>query len=64
MRTPNAFVRRHSILVLHGTVLTLRVSDFTLTCIGVSVVYLNIIERSSQRSTTGELLADEVARAF
>ena len=46
-RTPNAFVRRHSIPTLHRIV-TLRVSDFTPKCIGVFVVYLNIIERSSQ----------------
>jgi len=45
---PNAFVRRHSILILHRTVLTIRVSDFTLKCIGVFVVYLNIIEISNQ----------------
>jgi len=48
MRTLNAFVRRHFILILHRTVLMLRVSDFTLKCIGVFVAYLNIIERSSQ----------------
>jgi len=43
----------------------LHVSDFTTKCIGVFVVYLNIIERSSQlKSTTGELLADKVVRAF
>jgi len=48
MQTLNAFVRLHSILILHRTVLTLRGSDFTLKCIEVFVVYLNIIERSSQ----------------
>jgi len=37
----------HLIPTLHRTV-TLRVSDFTLKCIGVFVVHLNIIERSSQ----------------
>jgi len=48
IRTTHAFVRHHSILVLIRTVLTLRVSDLTLKCIGVFVAYLNIIERSSQ----------------
>ena len=33
--------------ILHRTV-TLRVSDFTLKCSGVFVIYLNIIERSNQ----------------
>ena len=36
--------------------LTLRVSDFTLKCIAVFVVYLNTIERSNQ--VAGELLTD------
>jgi len=56
IRTPNAFVRRHSIPTLHRIV-TLRVSDFTSKCTGVFVVYLNITERSSQLTTvscTGE----------
>jgi len=48
IRMLNAFVRRQFILILHRIVLTLRVSDFTLKCIGVFVVYLNISERSSQ----------------
>jgi len=47
IRTPNALVRRHSIPTLHR-IITLRVSDFTLKCIGVFVIYLNITERSSQ----------------
>jgi len=48
IRTPNAFVRRHSNSDSTSNRSTLRVSDFTLRCIGVFVVYLNIIERSSQ----------------
>ena len=47
IRTPNAFVRHHSDSdSTSNRYVTLRVTDFTLKCIGVFVVYLNIIEIS------------------
>jgi len=48
IRTPNAFVRRHSTFDSTSNRATLRVSDFTLKYIGVFVIYLNMVERSSQ----------------
>ena len=47
IRTPNVLFVVILIPTLHRTV-TLRDSDFTLKCIGVFVVYLNIIEKSSE----------------
>jgi len=46
MRKRNPLVRRDSVSASNR--LTLRCSDMTLKCIGGFVLYLNIIERSSQ----------------
>jgi len=62
IRTPNAFVRHYSILILLRTVLTLCVSDFTLKCIGVCCIS-EYNRKQSTCSSTGELLADKVVRA-
>jgi len=64
IRTHNAFFVVIPIPTLHRTV-TLRVSDFTLKGIGVfcCVSEYNRKKQSTQ-STTGELLADKVVRAF
>ena len=48
IRTPNALVCQFILKFDYIPNSALRVSDFTPKCIGVFVVYLNIIERSSQ----------------
>ena len=45
----------------HQKLLWIRPHNPAFKCIGVFVVYLNIIERTNQLSVTGELLTEELA---
>ena len=62
IRTPNAFVRRHSILILHKTVTCFWLHAQVYRCFCCISEYNR--KKQSVYSTTGELLVDKMVRTF